>query len=397
VGVPYLIAYGKELKNAVSIPDAGLLWEEGVMPHNIEVGRWKDIPTLYHTNDLFDVSFDIFSAIFFLISRHEEYYSYIPDKHERYPATESTLFKKGWLSRPLVDEWLLALFELLKDKGAPVSLKPFFYQATYDIDIAFSYKHKGFARTGGAIAKAALQLNTEEIARRVAVMLGNQQDSFDCYEWLQEVHERTGITPIYFVLASLKTTHYDKNIFPLHPRMATLIRAFKEEGQVGLHPSYFSDKSDVFEQEKTTVEGITNSSVQLSRQHYIRLKIPETYTALIAHKLNDDWSMGYGSHLGFRAGTGRSFLWFDLKGESTTSLRVHPFCFMDSTARFEEGLTAERAFQRLDQMKERLMRSHSTLVTVFHNFSLGSDKGWEGWAERYGQFLKDTCKAKVPQ
>jgi hypothetical protein len=107
--------------------------------------------------------------------------------------------------------------------------------------------------------------------------------------------------------------------------------------------------------------------------------------------------MGYGSRSGFRAGTGRSFLWYDLTTESTTPLRVHPFCFMDSTAHFEEGLSPDEAFTKLDQMRARLMLTHSSLVTVFHNFSLGSDKGWDGWAERYEQFLKGTCEAKVPQ
>lgn len=394
---PFCISYGKAFQHAIHIPDAGLLWEDDIKPQPIETGTWNGIPTLYHSRQPHTVPFDIFSAIFYLLSRYEEYYDYTPDKHGRYPATESIAFKNGWLDRPLVDEWLRGLYELLKDKGAPVSLKSFSCQPTYDIDIAFSYKHKGFLRTVGAITKAALKLSTEELANRVAVLLGRKQDPFDCFGWLGDLHEGIGINPIYFVLASLKTTPYDKNIFLLHPSMIALIRGFKEEGQVGLHPSYFSDRTDVFEREKTTLEEITNSSIRLSRQHYIRLKIPETYRALIAHKISDDWSMGYGSHLGFRAGTGRPFLWYDLKKGTATDLRIHPFCFMDSTARFEEALSAEHAFERLDQMKERLMLGQSTLVTVFHNFSLGSDKGWEGWPERYEQFLKESCKAKVPR
>jgi hypothetical protein len=98
--------------------------------------------------------------------------------------------------------------------------------------------------------------------------------------------------------------------------------------------------------------------------------------------------MGYGSRLGFRAGTGRSFCWYDLAAEQATALRVHPFCFMDSTARFEEGLTAETAFQNLEDMKHILQKTGSRLITVFHNFSLGRDGAWKDWRAYYQAFTE---------
>ena len=100
-----------------------------------------------------------------------------------------------------------------------------------------------------------------------------------------------------------------------------------------------------------------------------------------------DYSMGYATHLGFRAGTSHSFVWYDLLREKTTELNVTPFCFMDATAHYELKLSADEAFSRLHAMQQLLQKINGTLITVFHNFSLGTDKEWEGWQEKYASFL----------
>ena len=102
--------------------------------------------------------------------------------------------------------------------------------------------------------------------------------------------------------------------------------------------------------------------------------------------------MGYGAALGFRAGTSRPFYWFDLESGVQTMLRVHPFCFMDSTAHYELGLSAEEAFMELNDMSNTLQKVRGRLVTVFHNFSLGSEEEWKGWNEYYKEFLITASK-----
>jgi hypothetical protein len=97
--------------------------------------------------------------------------------------------------------------------------------------------------------------------------------------------------------------------------------------------------------------------------------------------------MGYGTHLGFRAGTGSSFLWYDPERDEQTNLRLFPFCFMDTTAHYEAGLTTQQAFERLEAMSKVLEQTGSKLITVFHNFSLGTDYEWRGWRQAYELFL----------
>ena len=112
---PFFIAYGKSIEGVISVPDAGLLWQKGIGKPEPAAGLWKDIPTIFASEEKgYTLPFDIFSAIFYLLSRYEEYLPYTPDKHGRYPPTNSILFKKGWLLRPLVDEWVYAFRKQLQ-------------------------------------------------------------------------------------------------------------------------------------------------------------------------------------------------------------------------------------------------------------------------------------------
>src|ERR1043166_4334788 len=64
------ISYGYVHEQWLSIPDAGLLWESTVQKHHVGVERWKDIPTLFALEQPgYILPFDIFSAVFFLLSR----------------------------------------------------------------------------------------------------------------------------------------------------------------------------------------------------------------------------------------------------------------------------------------------------------------------------------------
>lgn len=388
----FFISYGAAVAKGITIPDSGLLWKTGVSPQIVDNGNWKGIPTLFAGAEEYDIPFDIFSAIFFLLSRYEEYYSYVPDKHNRYPATKSVLFKLALLHRPIVDEWVKTLEQELTSKNISVTNHKFEYLPTYDIDIAWSYQHKGAKRSVGAFAKDILKGNFNNAQERLSTLSGSAKDPYDSFEWLDELHEQNRLAPLYFILCAEHTSAFDKNISPNQPAMQQLIAQLSRKYTLGIHPSYYMDvKAALLNEEKAILEKITNKPITISRQHYIKTTLPNTYQQLSSSNIAADYSMGYGTHLGFRAGTGCSFLWYDIENETTQHLRVHPFCFMDTTAHFEVGLSVQDAFSKLNDMKVILEKTGSRLTTVFHNFSLGTDKEWLGWSSAYAQFISE-CK-----
>lgn len=396
----HVIAYGTVVQGAICIPAAGLLSQTGTAALSPQVGSWQDIPALFFadTTDGYTLPFDLLSAIFYLISRYEEYDSYTPDKHGRYPAQNSILYRNGWMSRPVADEWVAAFRWLIEEAwDISVPAAHFVYRPTYDIDMAYSHLHKGLRRIAGAYIRALLRVDVRQISQRTRVLKKKQKDPYDSFRWLRQLHKEYGFVPLYFVLSALRTTRFDKNIHPHHPAMVRVIKNLVRDGAIGIHPSYYCNEANLMQAEKSSLEQVAGRTTMLSRQHYIRMVMPQTYRWLVQHHISDDYSMGYGTHLGFRAGTGSSFLWYDLENESATGLRIHPFCFMDTTAHYEAGLSASQAFDQLAAMCRILQETNSTLITIFHNFSLGTDEEWKGWREAYENFMQDrSVAARMP-
>lgn len=384
------LAYGY-LQEHPSIAAGTLLWEQNaLLQHEIICEEWQGLYTLFlDRTSPCDIQFDLLSGIFFLLTRYEEYLPFAPDKHQRFPATHSILFPA--LERPVVDEWVEAVRVFLeKAWNTSIPIQPFRYQPSYDIDIAWSYKFKGSKRMLGAAVKELLGGKLSKLSLRLRVLKEQEEDPYYSFVYLFHEHMMDAVRPIYFVLAALQSSAFDKNISPKHPRMAALIKAISGNALLGLHPSYYSDaQPDRFLEEKAVLEEASGSAITQSRQHFIKLRFPETYRSLMAAGITDDWSMGYSTHFGFRAGTSHSFLWYDLQAEQATALRVQPFAFMDSTGHYDLGLSAEEAFHQLRVLTDRLRACGGQLVTIMHNYSLGTDPEWKGWREQYSQFLAD--------
>jgi len=398
LNLDFFIVYGKPLPKSISIPDTGTLWQKDLVKTIPQKGTWKELPVLFaSTEKEYTLPFDFFSAVFYLLSRCEEYHSFNADKHGRYPATNSILYKNGWLSRPIVDEWVHAFRNKIQAAlGINIPETPYLFQPTYDIDMAYSHLHKGIGRIVGAYMRALLKGDVRQISERTQVLKKKQKDPYDSFRWLRQLHKEYDCKPLYFILSSAQTTTFDKNIHPKHPAMVRVIKNVAKDGSVGIHPSYYSRESNKMAKEKTMLEEITGRSIRISRQHYIRIKMPDTYRMLLKNGIMEDYSMGYGAHLGFRAGTGNSFLWYDVAEDEITTLRVHPFCFMDTTAHFEAKLSAMEAFEKLNAMSKLLEKTGSTMITIFHNFSLGTSNEWKGWRQAYEDFLieKSTMNAR---
>ncbi|MBS1629435.1 MAG: polysaccharide deacetylase family protein [Bacteroidetes bacterium] len=391
----HALSYGWLNETVVSVHSGtSLLWEEGVQVHGLKGVEWQGLFTLFlETQSRCDIAFDLFAGIFYLLSRYEEYLPFASDKHGRYPAQQSILYEQ--LERPVVDEWVEAFRAFLEQAWQiQIPRKPFSFQPSYDIDIAWSYRFKGWKRMLGAASRELLQGNGGSLKQRWRVCRGREKDPYDSFAFILGQHMMDKQQPLYFVLAALQVSAFDKNISPLHPRMSGLIHSLATGGRLGLHPSYYSNKyPQRLLAEKASLERILQQPVLLSRQHFIRLRFPGTYRALTEAGIEEDFSMGYSTHFGFRAGTSHSFLAYDLKAEQCLLLRVHPFCFMDSTGRFDLGLTGEEAFSRLRLMVERLKLCGGKLITVLHNYSLGTDAAWAGWQSEYEQFLASIRQA----
>ncbi len=339
-----------------------------------------------------DFPFDIFAAVFYLVTRYEEYLPFQPDPYGRFPHTASLAYREKFLDFPLINYWLEDFKLSLKEKFPRLvfRMKDFKFIPTYDIDIAYSYKYKGLYRTLGGFARDFFNGKWNHLIDRWDVLFYKKKDPFDAYEWLDSLHLYCRTRAYYFFLLANKQIGADKNIHPNKKKMQSLVSYHETGYTVGIHPSWQSgDEEAVLMEEVDTLSAITGRPVKYSRQHYIRMSMPKTYRTLIDVGIDKDFSMGYGSANGFRASFASSFFWYDLKAEKQTGLLLFPFCFMDANSFYQARLSTKAAFTELMDYYTKIKRVNGLMITVWHNHFFGDDPVFAGWKEVYEVFLKD--------
>jgi hypothetical protein len=372
------------------IQSTPLLFESHIAPREIECFELNYHKAFFETSG--DFPFDIFAASFYLISRYEEYLPHPKDEYGRYAHTHSLASKEGFLHMPLVNIWLQEFKKALVKKypGLVFRYGSFKFIPTYDIDMAWSFLHKGWIRNAGALVRDLVHGEWSQVSRRIQVLRGVRKDPWDAYEWLDSLHLYCRMKAYYFFLVARKQKGVDRNIPPETPAMQELIRYHSSGYRVGVHPSWQSgDQEGLLKEELEWVELVTDQKIIRSRQHFIRFSLPDTYRRLIQCGVEQDFSMGYGSTNGFRASVASSFYWYDLEKNQPTSLRLFPFCFMDANAFYEQKYTAGRAMNELMQYYHLIRKVNGLMVTIWHNSFLGTDPRFAGWRDAYEIFLKE--------
>ena len=360
-----------------------LLFEKNIYQQDIDCFEYNGSKAFFKIAES-DYPFDIFAACFYLLSRYEEYLPYKEDMYGRYAHENSLAFKEGVLQQALVNRWIKAFSKSLQQKFSSFSPRfaSFGFTPTYDIDIAWSYKNKGLLRNmGGFIKNPSLG--------RLAVLSGLKADPFDCYDYLNALHTAKKLQPVYFFLVAASRGVYDKNISPYEQSMWQLMKRHAKKYEVGLHPSWRSNEQHgLLEKEKKILETATGKPIIRSRQHYIKMSLPDTYQRLSQAGISDEYSMGYGSINGFRASVASPFYWYDLKNEAVTRLRIHPFCFMDANSFYEQKQNAADSLAELMAYYHECKNTGGELITIFHNSFLGTDPLYKGWRALYNEFME---------
>ncbi len=388
--VPKLSYNYQSAENDIAIFASGLLFEKGIKPKLPEVGKYKNIPVLFESEIGFSLPFDIFAAAFYFISRYEEYLPFKADTHGRFPAEESLAYKNHFLEVPVVDYYTEMLREVLQQKYPNLTLKKnkFEFIPTYDIDSAYAHKNKGFVRNLGSFLLSLSKGNFQSIKNLLQVVSGFKPDPFDTYDLLHEYHSQYQLKPIYFFLVG-DYDAYDKNISIHISEFKTLIKSVADVAQVGIHPSYASN-TDIkkLSMEIKRLSAVLNRNIKLSRQHFLKLRFPETYENLLANDITDDYTMGYSSQPGFRASYSRSFYFYNLETETKTNLRIHPFAFMDATFQYYHEITPRQSLSFILPIIEKLKAVDGSCIALSHNASFYNQKHWIGWKEAYETILK---------
>jgi hypothetical protein len=364
------------------------LTEQGVRAQRPEVIGFNASPWFFKSPGA--LPFDPFSAAFYLVTRYEEYLPHDKDLHQRFPAKAGIAKQHGFLQIPIINRWAETVRTLLMTRFPLLTCEEPHYRftPTYDVDMAWAYRHKGFVRNMGGYLQALVKGRFSDLRKRTTALLGGR-DPYDSFDFIDGLTSRFGLQPLWFFHIG-QHGPFDKSIRASHPQMTKLIRRIASRAPVGMHPSYGSNTHlERVAKEKRQLETIVGQPITRSRQHFLVMSMPDTYRRLIDLGITDEYSMGYSSDLGFRAGTCSPFFFYDLQREEQTPLRVHPFAIMDATMQyFDVRVKAADAPAFVEQIVNEVKRAKGPLMTLFHNNSFSEQDEWIGWRTAYERILE---------
>jgi len=367
-----------------------LLFEKGITDQDVAVFDWAGTKAFFATHPKYVFPFDPFAASFYLVSRYEEYLPHLRDEHDRYDTTESLAYQKNFLTKPVINIWAMKIkAELLKRfPELKLSPKKYKYISTIDIDNAYAYLEKGFMRTAGAYARSIMNMDLKDFSERTKSLLGMMKDPFDTYDFQLQLQQKYKFKSIYFILLGEYGLN-DKNVPADSKKLRSLIKSLADYSEVGIHPSYGSNKNpERFKKETGILSKILKREVTKSRQHFLVLKLPSTYRRLIDADITDDYTMGYALQVGFRAGICSAFYFYDLDLEQQTNLRIHPFAVMDATLKYYMKVSPQEATNHIQPLIDEVKAVNGTFISLWHNESLSENNLWKGWKNVYEQMVE---------
>ena len=385
--------YGKsplENDNGLFLQSVNLLFERDIAYQDVKLCKYNDTKAIFPVfNDNSILPFDILAASFYIITRYEEYLPHVSDQYNRFQPQDSILYKMETFETPIINIWAKELGEIITSKYPDIQLKKktFKFIPTYDIDAAWAYRNKGLFRTTAAFLRDALVFNTDEIKRRYEVLTKKKIDPFDTFDYQIELQKELKLKPLYFILCGDYNTN-DKNISIRNKEFQELIKHIGDYALVGIHPSFSSYlQKDVIKDEIKRLSEVLNRDVTMSRQHFLRLSLPKSYQILNELDITDDYTMGYASQAGFRAGYADTFAFFDLENDTKTKLNIHPFALMDGTMRDYLDLDVHESFDKAKKLVDEVKKVNGTFILLWHNETLSGEKRWEGWITLYRKIL----------
>jgi len=342
-------------------------------------------PLIERNSNGYVVHYDVLRLTYWMLARVEEIGRNDLDSHERFPASSSHAYKHGYLDRPVVDEWLDLLGQVIRRQWPGITLKrhEFRIRVSHDVDQPSLYAFKPWRQIGRMMAghilkrcdpKAFFTAPYVKLATRDRLI---EADPYNTFDWLMDVSEANGLRSAFYFICGKTEPSKDPDYELGHPLIRNLLKHIHQRGhEIGLHPSYntFSNP-EALKSEADRLRSICEQEkIQQKewggRMHYLRWQQPLTMRAWANAGMDYDSTLGYADHAGFRCGTSHEYPAFDAESQAQLSLRIRPLIAMECTVIDEvylglgDSQSAEEVFLKL---KESCHHVQGCFTLLWHN------------------------------
>jgi hypothetical protein len=385
-----VINYSSEkIEGSFNINPDPLLFEDGIKQRDINISEWNGLPVFFQTESGSDIPFDIFAAVFYMVSRYEEYLDFEPDEYGRFRASSSLAWKNGFLDKPVVDLWAKEFAKALLRKIPTLAFKGNEYKAllTIDTDQPFAFLGKSLFRNVGGFIKD-LTVRNAHAGDRYKVVTHEVKDPYEVFDYMIQQADLAE-TDVKFFFPTGNHSDYDRNPSWKNEEYRDLINRIAGKYDSGLHPSFYAANNySLLEEEYSRLKNIMAIDISSSRFHYLRLFTPTSYRNLLKAGIKEDYSMGFHDEPGFRAGIARPYLFYDVATDMKTDLTIVPFQVMDATLLSYKNLDPVESKKIVFNLIDMTKKAGGLFVSLWHNTSLLETPEWKGWRELFETMLQ---------
>ncbi len=315
---------------------------------------------------------DLPLSILLTLSRFEESLPGPRDCHGRFSAHSSVAWREGFLHRPIVDEYGLALEQILIAllPGWRPSERKLRVKLGHDVDeigIPFSLRTSTaltlrYARpldTARDILGGPLGIDTayqHQLRRLVAFSIERQ------------------LHPAVYWKASAEGPH-DTGYDLRDKRLQRMMQEFRSANvEMGIHPSYGTFHSlEILRSEVHFLRELLEKESLGGRQDYLRWS-PQTWAHWDSLGLAYDASVGFADHVGFRAGTCfpyQPWLWTQ---QRKAELLEIPLIAMDSTMQGYMKLSPQQTILIVRSLMDKCRGVGGVFTLAWHNTRILDDR-----------------------
>lgn len=316
-----------------------------------------------------------------LFTKKEEYFPKQLDEHNRFSYAVSS-YKS--ILEPQVSKFLVENgFRVEYPEG-----KKFAVCLTHDVDDI--YPPITHTLLSSLYSLRALDFN--QLSKQLLWKFNNKRQSpYFNFRQIMEIESQFNAKSTFFFLATERDLRrFRYNIEDLKDELKVIV----DSGWgVGLHVGYYSfDNLASLVAEKNRLEKVLGRRVIGCRNHYLRLRVPDTWELLAQAGFKYDTTLGYSDSIGFRNGMCHPFRPLNLNTNREINITEIPLAVMDATL---TGCT--KPAQALNQIKgliNRVEEYNGVLTILWHN-DVFSCPFKERWAKLYESILKHCYKKKA--
>jgi hypothetical protein len=399
------------MRQGVVIPaDDPRLWHD-TEPEHVSL---EDVPVLYageaptilfhEQGSTIRLGFDPIRAAFWLLSRQEELGMGDRDSLGRFDCSTSWLIRHGLAEIPIVDLYADLLAKVLvaaaQAQGIPLLRKgrwpkgqAYAVALSHDVDDAGRFTPGQGLRL---LTKAVSQRSPRVAARGVyfiaAGLLRSFSQTSDPYwnfEAVMDLETGAGFRSTFFLVPDASNVNHDPPYEIDTPQLRDLLARLHAGGwEVAVHGSFDSYlDAGILRTQRQKMERLSGVPVCGVRQHYVRLRLPDTFRAQVEADFAYDSTLGFRSAVGFRAGAAFPFHPFDTATGQSLPLVELPLTIMDGPLFWQLGLTPFEATARSLALLEKTRAVRGLAVLDWHQ-RVWYEKRYPGWSQVYREIVE---------